>query len=148
MESRRVAVLVDGVPITLGWDNRTDLSIMPLTAARQLTVVRGLSSVLHGPNALGGVVLVSIGDGAPEVEPPPMQLAGGLDNLGGTSLALGLATQVEGAAGGLVLRAGGGYRNRSAVPLASGVEQPSPGDPDERLNSDFEHGNGYVVARY
>jgi iron complex outermembrane receptor protein len=148
MESRRVAVLVDGVPITLGWDNRTDLSIMPLTAARQLTVVRGLSSVLHGPNALGGVVLVSIGDGAPEVEPPPMQLAGGLDNLGGTSLALGLATQVEGAAGGLVLRAGGGYRNRSAVPLASGVEQPSPGEPDERLNSDFEHGNGYVVARY
>ncbi|HSG81681.1 MAG TPA: TonB-dependent receptor plug domain-containing protein, partial [Gemmatimonadota bacterium] len=25
MESRQVAVIVDGVPITLGWDNRTDL---------------------------------------------------------------------------------------------------------------------------
>jgi iron complex outermembrane receptor protein len=148
MESRRVAVLVDGVPITLGWDNRADLSIVPLTAARQLTVVRGLSSVLHGPNALGGVVLVSIGDGSTEVEPPPMQLAGGLDNLGNTSLALGLATLFDGDAGELVLRAGGGYRNRSAVPLASGVEQLSLGDPDERLNSDFEHGNGYVVARY
>jgi iron complex outermembrane receptor protein len=148
MGSRRVAVLVDGVPITLGWDNRADLSIVPLTAARQLTVVRGLSSVLHGPNALGGVVLVSIGDGSTEVEPPPMQLAGGLDNLGNTSLALGLATLFDGDAGELVLRAGGGYRNRSAVPLASGVEQLSLGDPDERLNSDFEHGNGYVVARY
>ncbi len=148
MESRRVAVLVDGVPITLGWDNRTDLGIVPLTAARQLTVVRGLSSVLHGPNALGGVVLVSIGDGSSEARSPPMQLAGGLDNLGGTSLALGLATLFEGAAGELLLRAGGGYRKRSALPLASGIEQPSLGDPDERLNSDFEHGNGYLVARY
>jgi iron complex outermembrane receptor protein len=148
MESRRVAVLVDGVPITLGWDNRTDLSIVPLTAARQLTVVRGLSSVLHGPNALGGVVLVSIGDGSSEAQPPPMQLAGGLDNLGSTSLALGLATVFEGTAGELVLRAGGGYRNRSAVPLASGIEQPPLGDPNQRLNSDFEHGNGYVVASY
>ncbi len=148
MESRRVAVLVDGVPITLGWDNRTDLGIVPLTAARQLTVVRGLSSVLHGPNALGGVVLVSIGDGSSEARPPPMQLAGSLDYLGSTSLALGLATVSEGSAGELVMRAGGGYRNRSAVPLASDIEQASPGDPDERLNSDFRHGNGYVVARY
>lgn len=149
MESRRVAVLVDGVPITLGWDNRTDLSIVPLTAARQLTVVRGLSSVLHGPNALGGVVLVSIGDGESVAAPPTMQVAGGIDGLGSTSLAFGLATVSEGASGGrLVLRAGGGYRNRTAVPLAKDVEQPPLGDPDERLNSDFEHANGYVVGRY
>jgi iron complex outermembrane receptor protein len=148
MESRRVAVLVDGIPITLGWDNRTDLSIVPLTAARELTVVRGLSSVLYGPNALGGVMLVSVGDGARAVEAPRLQLAGGVDNLGSTSLAAGLARRFSGGAGELVLRAGGGYRKRSAVPLPSGVEQPSPADPDERLNSDFEHGNGYLVARY
>lgn len=148
MESRQVAVLVDGVPITLGWDNRTDLSIVPLTAAQELTVVRGLSSVLYGPNALGGVVLVSIADGSPVAEPPPMQLAGAVDNLGNTSMALGVATLFEGDGGELLLRAGGGYRNRSAAPLASGVEQPAPGNSDERLNSDFGHGNGYVVARY
>ena len=29
---RQIAVLVDGVPLTLGWDHRTDLSIIPLTA--------------------------------------------------------------------------------------------------------------------
>ena len=148
MESRRVAVLVDGIPITLGWDNRTDLSIVPLTAARELTVVRGLSSVLYGPNALGGVMLVSVGEGARAVDAPPMQLAGGVDNLGSTSLAAGLARRFSGGAGELVLRAGGGYRKRSAVPLPSGVEQPPPADPDERLNSDFEHGNAYLVGRY
>ncbi len=147
MESRRVAVLVDGVPITLGWDNRTDLSIVPLAAARELTLVRGLSSVLHGPNALGGVVLVGIGDGASlSLDPEPFQLMAGVDQLGNSALALGLATVVRGESSDLLLRAGGGYRNRSSSPLASGVTQPVNGD--DRLNSDFEHANGYIVARY
>ena len=43
---RHVAVLVDGVPLTLGWDHRTDLSIIPLTAARSIHLLRGL---LVGP---------------------------------------------------------------------------------------------------
>jgi len=147
MESRQVAVLVDGVPLTLGWDNRTDLSIVPLTAARQLTLVRGLSSVLHGPNAMGGVVLVDIANGPGALtEPEPFNFSVGIDQLGNGSAALGLATLLRGGSGDLLLRAGGGYRNRSSVPLASGVTQPVPGD--ERLNSDFEHWNGYAVARY
>lgn len=149
MESRNVAVLVDDVPLTLGWDNRTDLSVIPLTAARQLTLVRGLSSVLHGPNALGGVVMVALGDG-PSIPRglPPLQLSAGVDHLGGSAIALGLATAVRGDAGDLLLRAGGGYRERSATPLPSGVDQPAAGDEDERLNSDFQQANGYVVARY
>ncbi len=148
MESRRVAVLVDGVPITLGWDDRADLSIVPVTAARELTLVRGLSSVLHGPNALGGVVLVSMGEANNTLpDPTPLQLNGGLDHLGNGSIAAGVATKLRGAAGVLVVRAGGGYRDRSAAPLPSGVTQPVP-DVDDRLNSDFQHANGYIVARY
>ncbi|UCF21462.1 MAG: TonB-dependent receptor [Gemmatimonadota bacterium] len=148
MESRQVAILVDGVPITLGWDNRTDLSVVPLTAARELTLVRGLSSVLHGPNALGGVVLVSIAEGTDLAPEPPVQFSAGIDGLGNSSLALGLATAFQGEQGKLTLRAGGGYRDRSASPLPSGVQQPDFGPSDERLNSDFEQLNGYVVARY
>ncbi|HEX2187847.1 MAG TPA: TonB-dependent receptor plug domain-containing protein, partial [Longimicrobiaceae bacterium] len=59
-ESRQVAVLVDGVPLTLGWDDRADLSVVPATGARGITLVRGVPSVLHGPNVLGGVVEVSV----------------------------------------------------------------------------------------
>jgi iron complex outermembrane receptor protein len=149
MESRNVAVLVDDVPLTLGWDNRTDLSVIPLTSARELTLVRGLSSVLHGPNALGGVVMVALGDG-PRIprDIRPLQLTAGVDHLGGSAMALGLATVVRGTAGDLLLRAGGGYRERSATPLPSDVRQPAPGNQDERLNSDFEQANGYLVARY
>lgn len=149
MESRRVAVLVDGVPLTLGWDNRTDLSVIPLTAAQDLTVVRGLSSVLHGPNALGGVVLVGLANGTDaDVDPTPFQVMAGLDHLGNSALALGLATVVRGDAGDLSLRAGGGYRNRSAVPRSADLEPPVPGAGDDRLNSDFEQLNGYAVASY
>jgi len=59
-ESRQVAVLVDGVPLTLGWDDRADLSVVPATGAQGITLVRGVPSVLHGPNVLGGVVEVGV----------------------------------------------------------------------------------------
>ena len=41
-DERQVAILLDGVPLTLGWDHRTDLSVVPLTAAQRITLVRGL----------------------------------------------------------------------------------------------------------
>ncbi|NIR43323.1 MAG: TonB-dependent receptor [Gemmatimonadetes bacterium] len=147
MESRRVAVLVDGVPITLGWDARTDLSVVPLTAARRLTLVRGLSSVLYGPNALGGAVLVEIGEGEGRIlGPTPLQMSAGVDDEGNNAVALGLSTLVETNSGELLLRGGGGYRKRSHWPAPSGVS--IPGGASTILNSDLEHGNGYVSARY
>lgn len=59
-ESRQVAVLLDGVPLTLGWDARTDVSVLPATAIDNVQFVRGLSTILHGPNVLGGVVDLSL----------------------------------------------------------------------------------------
>src|SRR5829696_7417768 len=41
-DSRQAAVLLDGVPISLGWDHRTDPSLIPLTGAQRMLVVRGL----------------------------------------------------------------------------------------------------------
>ena len=63
-DSRQTAILLDGVPLTLGWDNRSDVSLVPITGATRISLVRGLSSLLHGPNVLGGVVEVSLADGA------------------------------------------------------------------------------------
>ena len=149
MGSRRVAVLVDGVPLTLGWDDRADLSIIPLNAAREVVVVRGLSSVLHGPNALGGVVQVAIAEGpAAVLDPDPFQAAASVDHLGNAEAGLGLATVLRGEAGELMLRAGGGYRNREEFPRPQDVMPAVPGIGDARLNSDFQQGNGYLVARY
>jgi iron complex outermembrane receptor protein len=49
-ESRQVAILLDGVPLTLGWDARTDVSVLPAGAVHELNVVRGLST---GPTCWG-----------------------------------------------------------------------------------------------
>ena len=51
-EDRQIAILLDGIPLTVGWDHRTDMSVIPLTAFRNVTLLRGLSSMLHGPNVL------------------------------------------------------------------------------------------------
>ncbi|CAN5846892.1 hypothetical protein BH23GEM9_BH23GEM9_04470 [soil metagenome] len=59
-ESRQVAVLVDGVPLTLNWDARADVSMIPASAPGELAFTRGLGSMLYGPNVLGGVIELTI----------------------------------------------------------------------------------------
>lgn len=152
-EERQIAVLVDGVPLTYGWDNRTDMSIIPLTAARNVRLIRGLSSVLHGPNVLGGVIEVDVSrDESPIVRPPPFTMQGGLDQTGSGA--------VSATAGGLlgehwVLRGGAGYRNRTAHPISQRL-QLDAGDNENlltddgttRLNSDGRLADGFLTARY
>lgn len=58
-DSRQAAVLLDGVPITLGWDHRTDPSLIPLTGSERMVIVRGLGSLLNGPNTLGGSIEIT-----------------------------------------------------------------------------------------
>ncbi|HEV2129988.1 MAG TPA: TonB-dependent receptor plug domain-containing protein, partial [Longimicrobiaceae bacterium] len=92
-EARQVAVLVDGVPLSLGWDHRADLSVVPVAGAQSVLLVRGLSSVLHGPNVLGGVVEVGVSQGPfPLENPEPLRLRAGVDHLGGRALGVVGAT--------------------------------------------------------
>ena len=79
---RQLAVLVDGVPLTLGWDARTDLSLIPVDAAREIQLFRGISSVLHGPNVLGGVVSIEIGHGSVDADRRLNGMQGGMDATG------------------------------------------------------------------
>lgn len=148
MGEREVAVLVDGVPITLGWDNRTDLSVVPLTGARTVEMVRGLSSVLAGPNVLGGVVEVGITRGPVQDSlETPLRFQSGVDHTGALNLAGEARSLFRPGGGTLLVRAGGGYRTSDGVELARGVEQPA-GTGDLLLNSDLEHRNAFVAARW
>jgi len=149
VEARQVAVLVDGVPLTLGWDHRTDLSVVPLTGAQSLTLVRGLASVLHGPNVLGGVVEVGVAHGrlaAPEVR--PLRTDVGVGEAGARSVAVVVGRGAElGSGGELVVRGGAGYRERDGVPLPGGVVDPGASD-GLRGNSDAQTVDGFVAVRY
>jgi iron complex outermembrane receptor protein len=141
-ESRQVAVLLDGAPLTLAWDARTDVSVLPATALRSVRFVRGLSTVLRGPNVLGGVVELSLTD-----DPiPGSSLSVGMDQLGGWSTAATTTRMFAG--GGGVVRAGAGWRDAPAATLPRGVVERDPAVADRRLNTDFENLDGFVAAKY
>lgn len=147
-EERQIAILVDGVPLTLGWDHRTDLSVLPTTAVQQVTVVRGLSSVLHGPNVLGGVVEMDVARSPLGMDPPePVQILGGLDHTGARTLGLTGGRRIDVGDGAAVLRAGAGYRERDRFPNARGLDPSELAGVDGRANSDFEHVDAFLAGR-
>ena len=152
---RHIAVLFDGVPLTLGWDHRTDLSVIPLTAARSIHLHRGLSSVLHGPNVLGGVVEVDVARGSRPMErPPPATLSLATDETGGLTFGATAGRLVEPGEGQWLLRAGAGFRDRDGTTLPdarsmdAGQRDLLTRDGDVRLNSDARHVDAFVSTRY
>ncbi|HYM80378.1 MAG TPA: TonB-dependent receptor [Candidatus Limnocylindria bacterium] len=154
-EDRQIAVLVDGVPITLAWDHRTDLSVVPLTAAQSVTLHRGLSSLLLGPNALAGAVEVDIARGSrADAAPPPLVVDAGVDHTGAHSAALSVGMLRTNGEGRWIARAGAGYRGSNGAVLPHALERSEPGayarltsDGDLRLNTDVEAFDGFFSVR-
>lgn len=154
-EDRQIAVLMDGVPLTLGWDARTDLSVVPLTAAQSVNLIRGLSSVLYGPNVLGGVVEIDVAKGDQRLrEPPPITLSSSIDHEGGTSVSATAGRLFDVGRGQWLVRAGAGFRDRPGVELPD-LDLSDPlqearltADNDQRLNSDVQKFDAFLASRY
>ena len=53
---RQTAVLLDGAPLTVPWDRRLNLALVPAGVVGRLDVVRGPASLVWGPNAAGGAL--------------------------------------------------------------------------------------------
>jgi iron complex outermembrane receptor protein len=152
---RQIAVLVDGVPLTLGWDHRTDLSIIPLTAARSIHLLRGLPSVLHGPNVLAGVVSIDVARGSERLEaPPPATLSASVDQEGGMVFGGTVSRSLESDGGQWLVQGGGGFRDRPGVSVPNsdsgtlGNVALLTDDGDLRLNSDLRHMDAFASLRY
>ena len=147
-ESRQVAVLVDGVPITLAWDARADVSVVPATGIQKMVFVRGLSSMLYGPNVLGGIVEATVGRSFVQPERSATQVTLGGDHLGGFATSATTSVPFASDAGDWLFRAGLGYRNSPGDPLAADIVEPTAGDDDLRVNTDLEKVDGFVSLRY
>lgn len=146
---RQIAILLDGIPLTLGWDHRTDLSVIPLTAAQDIRIVRGLSSVLHGPNVLGGVVEIGLGSSeVPRIE--PLRAAAGVDQTGAYSLSVGTGADVWLDDARLQVRGGVGLRARDGLTAPDELTgmYPALTAGDRLANSDLRHTDGYASVRY
>lgn len=146
-ESRQVSVLYDGMPLTLSWDGRTDVSVIPIGALQQVALVPGLSTLLAGPNVLGGVIEFQSGSPARAAERPGARFDAGVDEVGafGTAASVRLPRPLAG--GALLLRAGLGHRDSPGATLARGVTQPVAGE-DLRINTDAASTDGFLALRW
>jgi iron complex outermembrane receptor protein len=134
-DSRQVAVLLDGVPMTLGWDHRTDPSLIPVTGTRTITIVRGLGSLLNGPNTLGGTIEVDHGAGVAN----DAWVGAGVDENGAVVTTLG-GERMLGSS--LAVRGGLAYRERDGFSLPSDATDPTAAD-GLRTNSDLRNLDGF-----
>ena len=147
-DSRQAAVMLDGVPITLGWDHRTDPSLVPLTGAQSLVIVRGLSSVLNGPNTLGGTIEVSHDEAFGRLGAGRLWGGAGVDENAAYVASIGGGRDVAGALGGnLSVRAGGSHRERDGFTLAADARDTTARD-GLRTNSDLRESDAFGALQW
>ncbi len=149
-ESRQVAVLLDGVPLTLGWDARTDVSVFPAGAVTDVAFTRGLGSMLQGPNVLGGVVEMSLGARRLGIQPSVRASIGADDrgSVSGSALGERPIDDLFGLGGDATMRIGIGWTDSPGVPLADGVREPVSVEDDLRLNTDVRNLSGFLALRW
>ena len=155
-EERQIGIFLDGVPLTIGWDHRSDMSIIPMTGAQSIRVIRGSSSTLYGPNTIGGVIEVEMARGPSRSAPePPVSLSFSLGEPGSTSLSANAAKMIEMSDANLMVRAGVGHRVNKGLLLPSGASEDAllhsqylVNQEGLRLNSDSRREDGYLAARY
>lgn len=161
-DSRQAAVLLDGLPLTIGWDHRTDPSLLPSSGVEEVRVVRGLASLLDGPNALGGVIALQTARGdrtgaGPGAARTHGSLAASTEHVGGRATAASITHRTPLGPRTLVVQGGMGYRQRRGLSLGDGGTVPAAGgggvDPGDardggvRTNSDHRQLDGFAAAR-
>jgi iron complex outermembrane recepter protein len=146
-DSRQAAVLFDGVPLTLGWDHRADPSLIPITGSEQLVVVRGLGTLLNGPNTLGGSIEITH-DAFRQPTGGQLWAGAGVDQFGATVGTLGYERQVARLSGGaLSVRTGIAHRQRDGFALAGDAFDPTEKD-GLRTGTDLRQLDGFASARW
>lgn len=146
-DSRQAAILLEGVPLSVGWDHRTDASLIPVTGADELVVVRGLGTLLAGPNTLGGTVSVS--QMSQRATAGSRRVWGGLgiDDNAAYVTSLGAERAFAAGAGTLQLRAAAALRDRDGLALPGGAADATAKD-GLRTNSDSRQADAFVAARW
>lgn len=142
-ESRQVGIMLDGLPLSTGWDGRADPSLIPLSGVSKMTYVRATSTVLGGPNTLGGVIELSLAEPRVDAGLQP-RLSLGSDETGARLLSAALSGTTElDASSHLTWRAGGGMRQRDGLVRASGVPDPRTG-AFLRTNTDMRESDAFA----
>ena len=147
-DSRQVSVIMDGVPLTLGWDHRTDPSLIPLTGAQELLIVRGLGTLLNGPNTLGGTIEITHSSAPGDLGSGRMWGGAGLDeNAAWVATLAGGREFARSADGALSMRVGVTRRERDGFNLPASAPDPTAHD-GLRTNSDLRQTDAFLATRW
>lgn len=130
---RHIRLWLDGIPLNVPWDERVDAGLVPVDAIGSVRGVRGVGSVLEGPNALAGTI---------ELRPQTMPTDGSRTRLG---IQFGESVLREGRLlhqrrqGAWELLAAGSWRAQDGYVVPAGLVAPTNQGPSrQRLNSDLE----------
>lgn len=140
---RQVAVFLDGALLNIPWDNRIDLSLLPLNAIGGITIAKGVPSVLYGANVIGGAVnFVSQERNESGVLSDVIAQGGQNGFLSGSYTNMG-------AFGAFNYVAALGYTKRDGYPVPGDADLPYfQKDEDLRTNTDQKLANGYLRGEY
>jgi iron complex outermembrane receptor protein len=131
-EERQVQVFLDGAPLSVPWDGRVDLGVLPAGLIEAVRVTPSAAPIEYGPNAVLGVVdLVSL-------TPDETGLRWAQAEVGSHGAAnAGLAAGVR--RDDLMLVGAAAYMTRDGVASSDGEAIPfAPRSGDLRLNTDLE----------
>jgi len=127
MDSRRIALLIDGVPSYEPYYGSFDLKTVSAAGLDSLQITKGPSSVLYGPNTLAGIVNVITRRPGPD---PYLSLTASYGERKTRSVGLdsGFQKGLFGVAGALAYQDSNGF----AYP------DPSTGDKTSWMNTDYK----------
>ncbi len=128
---RQVSLFVDGIPVYVPYDGNVDLRRFTTFDVSQITVSKGFSSVLYGPNAEGGAINV-----LSHRPTAPVDLSAGLGTFSGggyqTDLSAGTRSR------GWYAQAAGSLLHQQDFPLSSDYHPVRVQPAGDRFNSKRE----------
>jgi len=134
---REIALLVDGVPISSPYNGQLDLSSIPVNTVDRIEVVRGASSLMYGPNTMGGVIniITKKSDGSAGFGMITEYGSGDTGKIGAT---------IQGGTGSLRYLIAGSIYNQDEYPLSRNYEEAANQETGARANSDRKMWNSTV----
>jgi len=137
---RHVGITLDGIPLALPWDERADLSLIPLDGVATLRAERGVRTLFSPPNAVAGTVTL-------ETDAPRRGPRTELELRAGSGGDQAVRALHRGRRGLWDVTATVSRRTRDGVPLPDGADLPYHQDVDDlRTNTDLEQTSALLRA--
>lgn len=127
-DSRQVPLFLDGVPVYVPYDGNVDLRRFATGDAARVSVSKGFSSVLYGPNALGGAINVVS-------RRPQAAREGSLSTFAGSGGLRGFDARLGALRGAWYAQAHFGLEERDTVALSTDFRPAGAEDGGDRANS-------------